>query len=62
MMSRKSFLKELCDGSVTGEVVCSFVFATLWFTDKISDQDEQNEEIFSRLKDCEEKNMPKIMN
>ena len=31
-----------------------FIFAFFWLNDKICDQDEQIEELFSRLEDCEE--------
>ena len=60
-MLRKSFLKTISYGFLVDGAVYSFIFAAFWIEDKICDQDEQIEELFSRLEDCEEK-MPKIMN
>ena len=54
-MTYKTFLGEFLDGFFFGGAVFGFMTAAFWLTDKICDQDEQIEELFSRLEDCEEK-------
>ena len=61
-MCNKAFWKGCLDGIgdfilFGGGAAYIFVSAPSWFLDKSIDQDEQIKELFSRLKDCEEKNV-----
>ena len=52
-MPHKSFLETFSYGVLFGGAAYGFVYGVLWLADKICEQDEQIEELFSRL---EEKN------
>ena len=54
-MPLKSFLETFSYGFLVGGAVYGLMFAAFWIEDKICDQDEQIEKLFSRLEDCEEK-------
>ena len=52
-MSDNSFLVAFSRGFLIGVAIYGFLCASFWMEDKINDQDEQIEELFSRLEDCE---------
>ena len=54
-MSDNSFLDAFSHGFLIGGAIFGFLFASFWMEDKICHQDEQIEELFSRLEDCEKK-------
>ena len=55
-MPRKSFLETISFDVLFGGAFFGLLSAAFCLDDKICDQDEQIEELFSRLEDCEEKN------
>ena len=54
-MYNNSFL-DCFHTALIGAAFYGFIFFALSLKDKITEQDEQIEELFSRLEDCEEKN------
>ena len=58
-MAQQSYVPLFSKASLDGALFCSaigiFYTATVWIMDKINDQDEDIEELFSGLEDCEEK-------
>ena len=52
-MPLKSFSETISFGILVGAATFGLFFAAFWFEDKINEQDEDIEEIFSRLEDCE---------
>ena len=52
-MPHQSVFETISFGILVGGAAFGLLFAALWLEDKIYDQDEQVEELFSRLEDCE---------
>ena len=52
-MPRESFFETISFGILVGGAVFGLLFAAFWLEDKIYDQDEQIEELFSRLEEFE---------
>ena len=52
----ESFAEAFSYGFYVGGAVIGFLFGVFWLDDKIRDQDEQIEQLSSRLEDCQEKN------
>ena len=58
-MTRKSFVETISFGILVGGTAFGLLFAALWLEDKIYDQDEQIEELFSRLEECKNDELEK---
>ena len=51
-----NFLTEFLSGFLNGTAIVIVLDRAEWIVDKINEQDEEIEELFSRLEDCEKKN------